>query len=238
MKRRRILKVTWILIAIFLFLFLISCEKTNNGKLDSESLESQKVVAKYSTDGGSEIPAPEGASAKWLQSASGTIDANGTSSAATIVITGANEYPCYAHVEILARFGSLKERLLDEEFEIGANQQLVLPINLNQALSLHAKQDQYVTRIKAMVSFIYNDSQAIYRQRLMERYIIIDKKLDKKLIMDGPAMLAAYPYGVTNAEELARIEDILKSMPEETPQGELIEPGVYAESSDDDIAQD
>jgi hypothetical protein len=223
---------------LFGILFIISCGKPNDGKPDSESVKSPKVIAKYSTDGGPEIPAPEGASAKWLQSASGTIDVNGTSPAATIVITGANEFPCLAQVKILARFGSLREDLFDEEIEIGAKQQIVLPINLKQGLSMHAKQAKYVTRIKASVSFIYNDSKAFYRQKLLERYIALEEKIGIWLVMDGPSMLAAYPNGITNAEEFTRVQDILKSMPEKERQGQLIEPGVYADSADDDTAHD
>ncbi|NLH49204.1 MAG: hypothetical protein GX444_11455 [Myxococcales bacterium] len=238
MKRRRISKIAWIIIIIFSLLFFISCVKTSESQVGSVRNVSSKLTAKSSQDGGPEIPAPLGASAKWLQSGSGIIDANGTNPAATIVITGPDEFSCYAKVKVLARFGSLREALIDEEIAIGARQQLTLPLALKPVLSLHEKQALYVTRIKAAVSFIYFDDKAVYRQKLEERYLALDETTGKSLVMDGATMLAAYPNGITNAAELARVQAVLAALPEEDRQGPLIEPGVYADSADDDVSQD
>ncbi len=127
---------------------------------------------------------------------------------------------------------------MDEEIAIGARQQLILPLALKPVLSLHEKQALYVTRIKAAVSFIYFDDKAVYRQKLEERYLALDETTGKPLVMDGATMLAAYPNGITNAAELARVQAVLAALPEEDRQGPLIEPGVYADSADDDVSQD
>ena len=237
-KRRRFSKVAWSIVNIFSLLLLVSCVKTPESQVGSVRNSALKIATKYSTDGGPEIPAPLGASAQWLQSGSGVMDVNGTSPASTIVITGPDEFSCYAKVKVLARFGALRETLIDEEIAIGARQQLVLPFDLKPAFSLHDKQALYVTRIKASVSFIYHDEKAVYRQKLEERYLALDETTGKSLVMDGATMLAAYPNGITNAAELARVQAVLAALPEEDRQGPLIEPGVYADSADDDVSQD
>ena len=219
-------------------ILMFSCGKTNQAMPNTKNEKTPGLVNLYSTDGGPEIPAPLGASAQWLQSGSGVMDVNGTSPASTIVITGPDEFSCYAKVKVLARFGALRETLIDEEIAIGARQQLVLPFDLKPAFSLHDKQALYVTRIKASVSFIYHDEKAVYRQKLEERYLALDETTGKSLVMDGATMLAAYPNGITNAAELARVQAVLAALPEEDRQGPLIEPGVYADSADDDVSQD
>ncbi|NLH46992.1 MAG: hypothetical protein GX444_00150, partial [Myxococcales bacterium] len=189
------------LICLASTILMFSCGKTNQAMPGAKNEKYPGLVTRFSTDGGPEIPAPLGASAKWLQSGSGIIDANGTNPAATIVITGPDEFSCYAKVKVLARFGSLRETLIDEEIAIGARQQLTLPLALKPVLSLHEKQALYVTRIKAAVSFIYFDEKAVYRQKLEERYLALDETTGKSLVMDGATMLAAYPNGITNAAE-------------------------------------
>ena len=170
---------------------------------------------------------PKGAYAKWLEDGKANLKADGTSSITTLVIHGADEVDCQAYIDIKARIGGLIQPLFVKELTLPQKQEYKISIDLRPSTNLHPQQLNYATMVRGSVSFKTAPDSAYIRYKLPRRYLVVRNQPQPHEIMDESILSEYYPFGVTTAEEMEKVQEALDSLGEDEGVLSGIGSGVY-----------
>ena len=100
-------------------------------------------------------------------------------------------------------------------------------LDVRPALSLHPKQQMYPTKISGTIEVV--SSPKGYFKGQTAPYLYLTLKGEQASVYDAQAFFAAYPRGVTDEAELARVQKLIESNEDrgEFEQGKVIPAGVY-----------
>jgi len=222
---RRILYLTLAIFTIVVAFAAFSKDSKDNSAVDVHT--TVKQAASTSSDNNPIIILPKGAYAKWLEEGKDNLLVDGTSPLTTLIVHGADEFDCQVYIDIKARIGGLLQPLLSNEFTLLKQQDYVFPIDIQPATNLHAQQLSYATTIKGSVFFKPVESAYYIKYKLQRRYLVVREQSQQHEIMDENKLVEYYPFGVTTAKEMEKVQAALDILGDEEGVLSGIGSGVY-----------
>ncbi len=122
-----------------------------------------------------------------------------------IVLFGADELFKVVQITATVEIGYLRQVVFDKYVGLAPKSRVTVPIALRGALSLHPRQENYVTRVSVELSAAYEgEEKPSYSQNLDLRYIAINRSTAQAEVMSAEVQSKRYPYGIVNNNEEAQ----------------------------------
>lgn len=168
----------------------------------------------------------DGAFIEWGQDVA---EAGIVTDTATVRIHGRKSADIVVTLHVDARLGVIDQPLLDDEFFVAADADVFVPVDLNRARDLHAKQFSYSTGLRASAVTTAVDGKFFISQVLPRKLLVFAEGRSAAEVHDPDSLVKKYPRGITNSAEAARIQSIidLRNDPEDLNETGAFASGVY-----------
>ncbi|HPM78112.1 MAG TPA: hypothetical protein PK961_13545 [bacterium] len=145
----------------------------------------------------------DGAYAVWGGTNYTAVDISSGVPSAEVILFGADELYKTIHLKAVIEIGHIQQIVLERDVELQPLATVSVPIVVNDAFSLHARQNKHVTRLCVEMSATYEGAaKPRYFQNLPLRYLAMNSHTNQYEIMSAEVKNEKYPYGLLDEDEL------------------------------------
>ncbi len=171
----------------------------------------------------------DGGFAIWEYAGYSTVDANGQSQLASLLIHGKANHDMAVRVKLYATIGHLTFPIPEFTVNVAKGAAVVRQIDLRPFFNLHPKQLEYTLKIKGEVRVLENDAETKFGMSLDGRFLAYNEAGDFFELMDFETREELYPYGFTTKEGQQHVQRVLALNTSSEDQINGIGPNLYQE---------